>query len=229
MGRHQETKEKKGAPATPEEAAERFLSETGIDLASDSRFVEIHRHLFSWRAFLAVAEYRPVVEALDVADAGVRSRSIRAIPTTKPIPIKDPPTKEELAAQALADATADAYRRLSDGLSRLRACVEMAEASELVPKVKLGRPENALDRALCLLLVESWEREAKEKPLSGPQTAYLAHAYGISEPSGSWEDWTERWRRLLHDARAEEPGEDTPRGRLLLQVRARRSALKSPG
>jgi hypothetical protein len=64
--------------------------------------------------------------------------------------------------------------------------------------------------------------------LTNHQVALVAHAYGVAAPAGSWDDWLERWRRLMNDARAEQPGTKTPRQRLLLKAARANEPASNP-
>jgi len=197
---------------------------TGIDLGSDPDFTRIHQHIFAWRVALAVAEYRPLVEAVDAANSQIKARRVRAIPTSQPIPVIASPTSDEANAQALTERMVAAFRLLAAGRDGLAGCIDEVSATELIPKTQVGRPENGMHRALCLLLVEKLERADRPK-LTNHQVALVAHAYGVAAPAGKWDDWLERWGRLMNDARAEQPGTKTPRQRLIGKVRASRKAL----
>jgi hypothetical protein len=218
-----------GAPASAKEAAERFFAQTGIDLASDPRLVAVHLHMITWRVVLATAEQEPFVEAIERAAHDIRARAMRPIPTFKPISLRTPPSDEQKWAQLLADALEAAMTRVSEGLEVLKQCVALAKASGLVEEGTVGRPEDALARALCLFLVEMVERRDVIDRMTSTQAALVAHAYGIAAPTGTWRNWTERWRVLMNDARTEQPGPRTARQRFLLAVREAQTVLVPRG
>jgi hypothetical protein len=225
MGRHTTGSRAKGAPATAEEAAERFQQDTGFDLASHPLFTSIHNHMFAWRTVLAIAEREPLRAAIRQAEAELSKRSMRPIPPLKPIPLKTAPTEEEVKIQGYADRLLAAMAMLSHGLAHLEDLLDFAKGSPLVEKVRVGRPEDTLARALCLLLVEMVERTGVIAPMTSTQAALVAHAYGIAAPEGDWPKWTEKWRVLMNDARAEQPGTATVRERLLLAAQSAKAPL----
>lgn len=202
-------------PRTPSDAADQFRALTGIDLATDPACVAVAEVLETWRAALAFVEYEPLVEAILEAQERIGERSVGAIPKLTPVARQGKPSELHVATAGLVDSFNDGIQSIHDGVVRVSRGIEWARATGLVPRKRTGRPRETLDGALCVLMVDYWERRERRPQVSSTQVALAAFAYGIAKPKGDWRAWSERWRRLLKRARAVKPGPFKPEARVL--------------